>query len=67
MIIVSEKIFVSDAQKKLFLKSQMNQCQRSVPFYIETTCLIYVVNQMTNFSMKCNTGLKWAKDFLKKQ
>lgn len=67
MIIVSGKIFASDAQKNMFLKKQMNQFQRSVPFYIETSCLIYIVNQMTYFSMKCNTGLKWAKDFFKKQ
>ena len=35
--------------------------QRIVVFYIETSYLICITNQMTGFYMKCNTGLKFIE------
>ena len=32
-----------------------------VAFHIETSHLICSANQMTNFFMKCNAGLKWTQ------
>ena len=38
-----------------------NPPQSSVVSHIETSHLIHAANQMTDFYMKCNTGLKWVK------
>ena len=43
----------------LQLWTEVNLFQPTVAFHIETSNLIYTVNQMTGFYMKCNTGLKW--------
>ena len=40
---------------------EFNLFQPSVAFYIETSHLIYIANQMTGFYMECNTGLKRVK------
>ena len=37
---------------------QINPCQLSVAFHIETSHLICSANQVTGFHMKCNTGVK---------
>ena len=34
----------------------------SVAFHIETSHLICIANQMTDFNMKCITGLKWVNN-----
>ena len=39
-----------------------NSFQSSVVFHIEASLLIYNVNQMNGFYMKCNTGVKWVKE-----
>ena len=38
----------------------INLFQSTVTFYIETSHLICIANQMTGFYMKCNTGMKWV-------
>ena len=35
--------------------------QSSVGFHINTSDLFCTANQMTDFYLKCNTGLKWVK------
>ena len=37
-----------------------NPSQPSVAFHIETSHLIYTTDQMTDFFMKSNSGLKWV-------
>ena len=41
----------------------INQFQPTFTFYTETSYLIYSVNQVTCFNMKCNTWLRWVKLF----
>ena len=41
-------------------KSSQFALQSSVKFHVETSHLIYIANQMTDFYMKCNTGLQWV-------
>ena len=43
--------------KKTF---KFNPFRLSIVFHTETSHLIYTVNQITGFYMKCNTGLKWV-------
>ena len=44
------------------LKS-VNKFQTSAAFHIETSHLICIANQMTGFYMKCNTELRWVKQW----
>ena len=39
---------------------RFNPFQPIVSFHIETSHLICSAKQMTDFYMKCNTGLEWA-------
>ena len=39
----------------------INPFQPSVAFYIETSHLIFIANQIIGFCMKWNTRLKWVK------
>ena len=41
----------------------INPFQPSVAFHIEISHLIFNENQVTDFYMECNTGLKWVKQF----
>ena len=40
--------------------SRINPFQPTVTLHIETSHLIYSVNQVTCFNMKCNTWLRWV-------
>ena len=54
-------------EKLLFwisIESQVHPLQFSVAFYVETSHLICFANQMTGFSIKCNTGLKLVKGII---
>ena len=45
----------------LQLWTGVNLLQPSVAFHRESNHLIFIVNQMTGFYMKCNTWMKWVK------
>ena len=44
-----------------FISGQINLFQSTVVFHIETSHLICTANQVTSFSIKCSTGLKWVE------
>ena len=50
---------------KIVLEMWLTEISESVSaqfkFYIETSHLICITNQMTGFCMEDNTGLKWVK------
>ena len=52
--------------RSFILHSNSNPFQPSVGFHIETSPLFCSAKQMTGFYMKCNIGLKWVKEGLRK-
>ena len=44
-----------------FVESELTNFSPVLLFHKETSNLICTANQMTDFNMKCNTGLKWVK------
>ena len=55
----SSSSLVGSATEKC--RALFNTFQPKIAFRIETSPLISSADQMTCFSMKCNTGLKWVK------
>ena len=57
--------YIETSQFVWFLSNDRNidlsPVQSSVAFHIEISHLICRAIQITGFSMKCNTGLKWVK------
>ena len=46
------------------IRTNIDQFQCSVTFYIQTSHLICCGNRMIHLYMKCNTGLKWVKQHI---
>ena len=50
-----------------FNQINLNQFRPSVAFHTEIMQLIFSGNQVTDFYVKCNTGLKWVNSPEKEQ
>ena len=59
---LTEILESSETQGNIGMKTP-KPFQLSVAVHLETSHLICNTNEMTDFYMKCNTGLKWQKIF----